>query len=162
MPQFPLPLTDLIHDNLSVLMAFAYSRPALAVLRRDRIVGGWKHLDKALFEVAEKRAIKALIELALFLRALDDEQDIAGRKRSPKSQWTYGEALDDKGTRIVLDLREVANKVLHAASFEFHLAPTTDPKIICIARPDQLKRNKWVRAELELIPIAAACGMLVS
>lgn len=57
-----LPLTGLIHKNLSVVMTFAFSRVLLEQLRERRFPANWKYLDKALFRLAEQRAIKACID----------------------------------------------------------------------------------------------------
>ena len=39
--------------------------------------GEWKYLNKALFEISAQHAEKACVELALFLRTLDDEEEIS-------------------------------------------------------------------------------------
>src|SRR5207249_11619378 len=72
MGRYSLPLTPLIHENLSALMSFAYSRKPLMELMGG-FSGEWKYLNKALFEISDERAEKACSELALFLRRRDDD-----------------------------------------------------------------------------------------
>ena len=66
--QFSIPLTRLIHENLSIVMSFAYSRKPLSHLMDAKFQGEWKYLNRALFEVSAERVEKACLELALFLR----------------------------------------------------------------------------------------------
>ena len=62
MPEFSLPLTQLIHENLSILMNFSFSRRPLEELVETKFQGEWKYLRKALFTVSEQRADKRLLD----------------------------------------------------------------------------------------------------
>jgi len=75
--QFSLPLTKLIHENLSIIMCFAYSQVALRKMRSERVAGEWKYLDKVMFSVSEERATRACLEFALFLRSFDDGEGVS-------------------------------------------------------------------------------------
>jgi hypothetical protein len=44
----------------------------------EKFAAEWKYLRKALFDIADEKAAKACLELALFLRLVDDGQDISG------------------------------------------------------------------------------------
>ena len=77
MSRFSLPLTRLVHENLSIIMCFAYSRKPLKNMVQAKFKGEWKYLNKALFEISAQQAEKASVELALFLRTLDDEEEIS-------------------------------------------------------------------------------------
>ena len=77
MTKFSLPLITLIYENISIVMTFAFSRVQLETLRRTKFVGEWKYLDHALFDISEKRAARACIELATFIRLLDDQECLA-------------------------------------------------------------------------------------
>ncbi|MGA7985336.1 MAG: hypothetical protein WCA01_09185, partial [Burkholderiales bacterium] len=67
MSTFPLPLTQLVHENLSVVMTFAFSRGPLEQLLEKRFEGEWKYLRKFALDISEARAIKGCIELAVYL-----------------------------------------------------------------------------------------------
>jgi hypothetical protein len=170
MNTFPLPLTQLIHENLSVVMMFIYSRRPLAEFRHGKFVGTWKYLDRALFDIADEKVTKALIELALFIRHLDDEKKISRvltaisvrETGAEESKWTFGNAIDEIGTKTPLTMREVANKILHSTGFGWDLNAGPGPILICTAHESQKKRAKWVRAEIEINQVAAACGLLMS
>jgi len=50
MSHFSLPLTRLVHENLSIVMCFAYSRKSLSkMVEGNKFMGEWKYLNKALF-----------------------------------------------------------------------------------------------------------------
>jgi hypothetical protein len=70
-----LQATRLIHEHFGTIMLFVYSRGELEKLVEQRFPGGWRSLHKALFEIPQDRAERALIELALYLRVLDDDEE---------------------------------------------------------------------------------------
>ena len=63
MTKFSIPFTQLIHENLSILMNFCFARKPLERLIDTKFSGEWKYLRKGLFTVAENRAEKACLEL---------------------------------------------------------------------------------------------------
>lgn len=156
MYQFPLPLTQLILENLSVVMTFAYSRVPLERLRQDQFPGEWKALEKSLFEISEDRATKALIELGIFMRHLDDAEGIS--KTLPKAGWDFGKLTCRDGRNERLSLRDVANKLLHSVSFVWDLSDEASPRLICNAQESQ---KQWEVAEINVVTVAAACGLLL-
>lgn len=48
---FSLPMTRIVHENFSVIVAYAFSRKPLEH-HMERFVGEWKYLRKALFDIA--------------------------------------------------------------------------------------------------------------
>jgi hypothetical protein len=80
----------LIHEKLAVISTFAYSQVPFANLRSAKFHGEWGSLDKFLHEIPENEATKALIELALWFRTLDDEQGLT-------QYWKRGEGAPKVG-----------------------------------------------------------------
>src|SRR6266436_3679286 len=72
-----LQLSRLIHQNLSVIMSYAFSTPVLSRWVSKHFTGEWKYLHKALFEMPVTRANLALLELATQLRLLDDHEKLS-------------------------------------------------------------------------------------
>ena len=157
MSNFSLPLTTLVHENLSIVMNHCFSRKPLDALITGNFAGEWKYLHKALFSMSEQRAGKAALELALFLRLLDDRDDISGYM-AQVSDWTFGRLLAKDKPAKTLRLRDVANKIIHAAELEWDLSKENNPMLICISQ----KKEKWLRAEVEVVALAVFCGVLIS
>ena len=55
---------------------FAYSQPPLREFRRTSFTGGWARIDEVLFTIPEQLATRAMIELVLLFRTLDDHEDL--------------------------------------------------------------------------------------
>jgi hypothetical protein len=66
----------LVHEKLAVIATFAYSQTALKEEIEKHFRGEWKFLHKIIYELPHEEATKAPIELALYFRAFDDEQDL--------------------------------------------------------------------------------------
>ena len=158
MNRFSLPLTRLVHENLSIVMCFAYSQTPLAEMVERKFRGGWKYLHKALFEISEERAEKACIELALFLRMLDDEDEISAYLTATQNVPNCGTLFRKDGKEEVLTFREVANKVLHASRLGWEFSKRPEPLLVCYTRDEE----KWLRAEVDIVAVASVCGMLMS
>jgi hypothetical protein len=146
MSQFSLPLTQLIHENLLIVMNFAFSRRPLEQLVKAKFVGEWKYLRKALFSMSEQRAAKACIELAIFMRLLDDQENISGYLKKT-GERSFGHLIMRDKSDKRLKLREVANKILHASDLEWNFSTENNPILVCHSR----KTEKWVRAEIKVI-----------
>jgi len=74
--QLAFPITKVIKENLSVVTMFAYSQPSLGEFRRDHFTGGWPYVDEVLFTIPEQLATRAIVELVLLFRTLDDHEAI--------------------------------------------------------------------------------------
>ena len=157
MATFPLPLTQLVHENLSVIMTFVFSRGPLEQLIEKKFVGEWKYLRKVAFDIAEERVIKACIELAIYLRALDDEEKMSAWLKENSGE-SFGQVILPDASAQPLALREVANKIIHAGDFAWDLATENRPFLVCAPRDNQ----RWSKARIDIVAVAAFCGMLVS
>jgi hypothetical protein len=152
-----MPLTLLIHENLSIIMTFAFSRESLVTLRQGKLRNASKYLDKALFTLSEARAERACLEFAVLLRTLDDMEPMdAGMKAGPPSG--FGMLTLPDGSTEALNLREVCNKIIHAEQLTWDWSRHAWPVLVCASRPGQ----KWTRAEIHLVQVAAVCGAIMS
>jgi len=148
----------LVHENLSIVMCFAYSRKPLSEMIEDKFRGEWKYLNKALFDVSAERAEKACLELALFLRMVDDEEKISDYHAATKNVPNCGRLIMKDGSEKTLTFREVANKVIHSTQLEWEFLKSPEPKLICHTRD----KEQWLRAEVDVVAVAAVCGQLMS
>lgn len=157
MSRFSQPLTHLIHENLSVLVTFAFSRVPLQLLRDKKFRGEWKYLDRALFTVSEQRAEKACLELATFIRLLDDDENIAEYLRQTGGN-SFGRVIKKDQPDEALYLRDLTNKIIHAHHLEWDFSTPEDPKLACISRQPE----RWLKAEVQVVALAAFCGQLMA
>jgi hypothetical protein len=157
MSRFSQPLTQLIHENLSVLVTFAFSREPLELLRSTRFRGEWKYLDKALFVVSEQRADRACVELATLIRLLDDDEDVSGYLKE-NANLRFGRVVKEGQLEEPLYLRDLTNKIIHAHRLEWDFSTAGDPRVVCVSRQPE----RWLRAEIEIVALAGFCGQLMS
>jgi len=153
-----LPLSQLIHENLSVVLDFAFSRPAIADML-SRFDGDWKYLRRTALEISEARANKSVIELALFLRILDDHVE---RKISASFTDNHGKVfghVSARGSQAAspLAIRDAANRIIHAAALSWDMSDHKRPMLTCSAQAGQ----NWERAQVDLVNVAAFCGALI-
>src|SRR5258708_21033781 len=127
LPALGVDTTAIIHENLVVLLTFAFSWSALkhyqGWLRSHR----WHHQDKDVFwELRQQRARRAIIELAVMFRALDKAKKIASHPyvTTHPSQPSYGDLYGRDGTLNPLPLWDVPNTIIHAESIHWAF---TDP-----------------------------------
>src|SRR5215467_9636167 len=151
-PSHKLPFTQLLHENLSVVMTFAFSRPALVKCLSERFHGRWEYLWKACYEISEQRANRALLELALQLRLIDYEQQVSDYCRETE-RHPFGKVVKQDGTEENLHYRDLTNKILHSSGIEWTFADPDNPVIVC--HSDKLAR--WVRAEIPVLHLASLC-----
>jgi hypothetical protein len=145
-------ITRLIHDNLWVIISFAFGQPAIASYIDTRFIGEWKYLSKTIFERAEIRADRALLEMATQLRVLDDAEQLSQTKRAPLGTVHQGD-----GTTTDLHFRDLTNKIIHAESFDWVLSNPDQLKVICHSN-DVVR---WQKAEIDLTALMALIGMLM-
>lgn len=158
MSDFSLPLTRLVHENLSIVMTFAYSQRPLASMLERRVLGYDKYQEKALFELSAARAEKACLELALFLRMVDDEEKISEYHAATKTRLPCGKLIMKDGTEKELTFRDASNKIIHCSRLEWDLAREPDPMLISYSREEE----KWLCAEIDLVVLSFMCGRLMS
>jgi hypothetical protein len=154
MARVSLQFGQLIRENVSILMTFAYSRAPLEALVEARFQGEWKHLRGALLDLPRIRANRASLELALLLRLLDDDEGLSANLIQIGAM-SFGRLVKPDGSETDLTLRDVCNKIIHASDLEWRI--TTDPVLICTSREPQ----RWIRAEIHLERLAALCGLLL-
>lgn len=139
-------------------MCYAYSQAGLATMVNTKFQGEWKYLNEALFELSAARAEKACLELALFLRTLDEDEGISAYHAATKNIPNCGKLVMKDGTEKPLPFREFANKVIHASRFEWDVFGDSEPRLICHTRD----KEKWLRAEIDLVALSSVCGSLMS
>lgn len=155
MSSIPLPLVQVIHENLATVMTFAFSKAALEDTLASHFAGGWKPLRVALLEIPQTRADRAAIELATFLRFLDDEEKLADYLRATK--WpSFGRVLKQTTPIEQLYLRDLSNKVIHARQLVWEISNRDRPLLVCVSGDPA----RWIRAEIDLIALAGFCGAL--
>lgn len=156
--QHSVQASRLVHEHLGTIMAFAYSRLPLQQLVKAKYLGEWKYLHKALFEIAGEKATRALMELGLYVRAIDDDESFTALR----GDMPFGEVIDLHGSKTPLRAREVANKIIHAERYDWGTCCNADPVVICVAGKDQSVRFKWASASISLVALGALCGGLMS
>lgn len=159
MEKYPMELNRFIHENFSVVMSFAYSRRPLVELIDNKFSGYNKYLEKAIFEIGEKKANRAIIELAILIRILDDEERINNFDKRCGMSISCGSLILKDDKVIELTFREFSNKIIHARTFKWDFS-ASEPRLICHARDDD--SDRWIRAEVDLVGLAAFCGRLIS
>ena len=91
-------ITRLIHDNFWIVLSFAFGQPAVGNVIDKEFKGEWKYLHKSVYERAEIRADRALLEMATQLRVLDDAEDL-NEFFKQRSDRRFGEVIQPDGTR---------------------------------------------------------------
>jgi len=171
MSAFKLPLGQLVRENLSIVLCYAYSaRPLWAeILAR---MPGKERFALEIFLLADRRAQKALMELALFLRTLDDDEGITARLRHTDTNLSCGTLYMESGMQEELPLREVANKIIHAKSLDWRITLRDDgdsikedalPTVVAIARKHSAqtpKKYRWAEAHIDLIVLGFMCSQI--
>ncbi len=140
-----------IHENLSIVLTFAYSRPAIGGALQRRFKGDWKHLHTTIYEIGERRADRALLEMATQLRIIDDAEDF-----SSQFPHAFGKVVQADGSETPLYFRDMTNKIMHGAMFKWQLRTESPYVVINSARPD-----RWKIAHLEMEALMAFIGLLV-
>ena len=156
--------TAVIHENLGLVLTFAFSWHAL------RAYGGWLSArrwyasDAVLRELPQQRATRAIIELAVMFRALDDARNIATDPyvATHPSPLRYGDLSMVDGTIEPLALRDVTNKIVHAERIEWDFANVQGPCIVCHAPAADHAGHRWIRATVYIRSFAAVCAVLAA
>jgi hypothetical protein len=148
-------ITRLIHDNFWIVLSFAFAQPAVTRVLNERVIGSLKYIDKYVYEYAEIRADRALLEMATQLRVLDAEQGFSDTFRQVK-QPGYGEVVQADGSRTPLYFKDMTNKIMHGARFEWRLG-TDDPTVVIHAKEEE----RWKTAELNIFALMALMGGLM-
>ena len=147
-------ITRLIHDNFWIILSFAFGQPAVGKVIDQKFCGEWKYLNKTVYEYAEVRADRALLEMATQLRVLDDAEKLNDYyKQTGRSP--LGEVVQGDGNRTELHFRDMTNKVMHGIGYKWQLGD--DPKILVISnQPD-----RWHHAEISIVALMGLIGGLM-
>jgi hypothetical protein len=170
LPALGAEAAGIIHDNLGIVLTYAFSWSALDDYRGWLRAHQWQVSDRVLLELPEQRATRAIIELAVMFRALDDVREIT---KDPyvtthpyvvyhPSKEIYGKLYGLSREPEPLPLGEVPNKIIHANSIEWSFSNPKEPLIICHALESETRRYKWTRAEVFVKAFAAVCAALAS
>jgi len=152
--QLAFPITKVITDNLSVVMMFAYSQPPLREFRRNSFTGGWELIDEVLFGIPEQLATRAMIELVLLFRTLDDHEDLDDDSLGSQ----FGTLHLKSGNIKPLSIRDVANKTIHAKKIEWVFDNPKKPVLKTTAHDES--RENWTHAEIDLNTFAVGCRIM--
>jgi len=104
-------LTRQLHENLWLVLSFAFGQPAVAKVVNDRFVGEFKYLWKTIDSIAEATANRALKDIGNQLRELD--------KRYPiPPTLSVGSVIQEDRKKTELYPRDLANKIAHSLKFD--------------------------------------------
>ena len=154
-----LPLIRLLHDNMAIVITFVFSQAPIRRLIKERYMGYPKRLEDFSFEVPRRNATRACLEIAVLFRLIDDRWKIVNylRQVNQASLSCFGVVHRTDGTTELLTLRELTNKIIHAADLSWDLSDEQAPKLICTAPDDQKDKYKWIRAEVDIVNLAFFC-----
>lgn len=151
-----LEATRLIHEKLGTIMSAVYSYDGISKLLDERMPGSNPGpLGQSLIEIPTQRAGQALLELALYLRMVDDMEGL-----SEDHKLTFGTLERPDGSTVPLQLRDVVNKIIHTQGLTWHSPAMGGPKVVCQAPPHQEQSHNWVRASIDLAALCALCWAL--
>ncbi|MBC8792045.1 MAG: hypothetical protein C6Y20_10600 [Tagaea sp. CACIAM 22H2] len=153
--------TKLIHRNLAIIATFAFSRPSIVETLDQHFKGEWAYLRKSVYSMAERRADRALVEMATQIRILDDAEHISDYLRHTNQEADnaprLGRLIKADQTEEPLWLRDFTNKVIHANRIEWQFDSHLNPLIITYGN-DQ---GRWLRAEISVIALMSFTGTLM-
>jgi hypothetical protein len=152
-----LPLARLLHDNMAIVITFVFSQAPIKRLIKERFKGRPKRLEAFSFEVPSRNATRACLEIAVLIRLLDDlfKRVNVNYQRQVNC---FGVVHRTDKTDEPLTLRELTNKIIHAADLSWDLSDERAPKLICTSSDDQKDKFKWIRAEVDIVNLAFFCA----
>src|SRR5262245_46696395 len=118
-------VTRLIHDNFWIVISFAFAQPAIGKVIDDKFRGEWKFLHKSVYENAEIRADRALLEMATQLRVLDDAERLSDQLKQ-RNTLPFGWVVQVDDTKTEMHFRDMTNKILHGSQYEWRLGDPYD------------------------------------
>ena len=154
-----LPLTRLLHDNMATVMTFAFSQAPIKRMIQEKFKGYAERLEDFSFEVPRRNATRACLEIAVLFRLIDDQHKIVDHLKQVNRDLLscFGVVYRTDENTEPLTLRELTNKIIHAADLWWDLSDELAPKLICMASDDQQKKYRWVRAEVDIVNLANFC-----
>src|SRR5262245_42773019 len=85
-----LPLTRLLHENMATVITFVFSQWPIRRLMDEQFTGHWKYVEAFAFEVPERNATRACLEIAVLLRLIEEPPAY--------QQWSFGVIYGTDGT----------------------------------------------------------------
>ena len=155
MSTLSLPIAAAIREDAATILTFAFSRRPLQLWGERALQGAFEQFRHTMFDLPAQRAERACLELALLLRYLDDESHLSELYQG-YSSIDFGRLHHGDGTTTALDLRDVANKIIHAGHFEWNLSDDDRPFLIAISREPE----RWTRADISITALCVAGGSL--
>ncbi len=144
----PYELARNAQENFATVLMFAFGRDAIGAVINEKFKGEWKYLNKLVYEVSERRADRALLEMTVQLRALDDLNDLNGDYKELKMP-SLGKVVQEDGSITELYFRDMTNKIMHAGGFSWELADAKSPKIVCLSN----NGTRWKEAHINLVTL---------
>jgi hypothetical protein len=151
-----LPYTEIIHEKLSIILTFAYSWAHLHDVLNSRFTGEQKYLRKTVDGIAPENAIRAFIELASYLRLLDNKENMSGYLEQVQAH-KLGRVMKQAHSEEPLYLRDLTNKIMHAQEWKWDVSAPNEPKLICVSNDPK----RWLAAEIDIQAFTAFCGQLM-
>lgn len=151
----PYELARNTQENFATVLMFAFGREAVGSVIKGQFKGEWQFLHKLVYEQSERRADRALLEMSVQLRALDDLNDLHGTFKQ-QNMPPLGEVVQGDGSITELYFRDMTNKIMHAGGFRWELADLTAPKIICVSTDG----DRWKTAHINLVTLMGYLGQL--
>jgi len=148
-------ITRLIHDNFWTVLSYVLAQPPARALLKEQYEGEWKSLHTMIYERAEVRADRALLEMATQMRVLDDAEDLSAHFRA-SGKGPLGTVIQEDGSATDMYFRDMTNKIMHAAHFHWQFGD--DPSVVC--QPHD--KERWRSAEVKILPLTALVGELMS
>jgi hypothetical protein len=147
-------ITRLIHDNFWIVLSFAFGQPAVGKVIDRKFKGEWKYLYKSVYENAEVRADRALLEMATQLRVLDDAEGLNDYFKQTKRP-PFGYVIQGDGNRTEMHFRDMTNKLMHGVKYEWRLGG--DPPTIVVHSNEPAR---WHTAEISILALMGLIGSL--
>jgi hypothetical protein len=152
----PYELVRNAQENFGTVLMFAFGQPAVGSVINEKFKGEWKYLDKLVYELSEQRADRALLELAVQLRALDDINDLNASFQQQQMP-PLGKVVQGDASETPLYFRDMTNKIMHAGGFSWELADVKDPTIVCLSNDGP----RWKEAHIKLPMLMMYLGGLM-
>lgn len=146
---------ELVRNAQENFGTVAFGQPTIGAVINEQFKGEWKFLNKLVYEVSERRAARALLEMAVQLRALDDLNDLNSSYQQQKMP-SLGTVVQGDGSTTELYFRDMTNKIMHARGFSWELANAKDPIVVCLSRDG----TRWKEAHIKLVTLMMYLGGL--
>ncbi len=155
MHKAPMEMTRHIHENFWIVISFAFARPKIGEVIDEAFKGEWKYLHKTV-EYAEPRADRALLEMAVQLRVLDDQHDLSSAFKA-QGVPPLGVINLRNGKTRALSFRQMTNKIIHGEYFDWQLEHKAPKVVVTTTEASQ----DWNSAEINIVNLMAYLGQIM-